>query len=437
MTPPPTPAATPEQSLPLPAVRAPVLAVMIVVLALLGAAQLALAWDEIRVKGMDFQQDYLAAQRLRAGESLFTPFTPAEVAALGVDEALGTGMRQNAHPPFAILVAAPLTLLPFPAAALVWTLGCAAALLAVGWLIVRELGLPLRGPWLAVALLLLPSWYPVWLHMHLGQWTIPLLALIAGAWLCLRRGRDGRAGVLIALAALIKVYPLLLLGYALWRGRWRMAAAGGATILALVLGHSLVAPRDYVEYATQVAGATDAAWRVNPRNASLSTVSARLFAGSDEAPALIDLPAAEQPARLAVYGLAAGAFGVALWRARPRRDLTGEFAALICAMALFSPLSWEHAIVLMLLPLGYVWMRGRAVGVRALGLPVALAAAALAISCYPAEPVLMHVKALYLPGPMPALINLHAPGLAALLCAAAATLLALQRAQGEAPAAAS
>lgn len=395
-------------------------------LALLAAVQLLLAWDEVRLKGMDLQQDYIAAQRLLAGESLFTEFSAAEVSALGVREELGTGMRRNVHPPLAVLLVAPLTLLPFSAAALIWTLGGAALLLATAWRIIDELGLPLRGPWRAIALLLLLSWYPVWLHMHLGQWTIPLLALLVGAWICLRRGRDGLAGVLIGLAALIKLYPLLLFGYALWRGRWRMAAAGAATVALLVLAQAALAPRHYVEFVAEVVAATDETWRVSPRNASLSTISARLFAGSEEVRPLIDLPAAEQPARAAIYALAAALFAAALWRARPRRDLTGEIAALICAMALFSPLSWEHAIILMLLPLGYVWARARELGPGRLRLPVALAGLALALSFYAAEPTLLAVQAAYAPGPMPAWMGLHAPGLVVLVCAAAATLLALQ-----------
>lgn len=422
----PTPAAG-ERAAAAPIVRAPILRLLTVAIALLAAAQLWLAWDEIRIGGMDFQQDYIAAQRLLAGESLFTPFSRAEVAALGGREELGFGMRQNAHPPFAVLLVVPLTLLPFWAAALVWTLGSAALLALIVWRIADELDLPLRGLWRLLVPLLLLSWYPVWLHLHLGQWTILLTALVVEAWIALRRGRDGLAGALLGLAALIKLYPLLLFGYALWRWRWRALAAGAATVLALALAQTAIDPRHYAEYITQVAGSTDAAWRVSPRNASLSTISARLFAGSAEVRPLFDLPAAELPARAAVYALALAAFGHALWRGRRSPDLTGELAALICAMLLLSPLSWEHAIIMLLLPLGYVLARARADGLGRMRLPAALAGLAALLSFYPAEPALLSVIAAYHPDPAPAWLGLHAPGLVVLLCASAATLIALRR----------
>ena len=98
------------------------------VLCVLGVLQIGLAWGEIVSSGMDIQQDFIAAQRLRAGEDIYTPIAPAEVAALGVHEEYGVGMRLNVHPPLTALVFAPLTLLSFPAAALLWTLGSVALL---------------------------------------------------------------------------------------------------------------------------------------------------------------------------------------------------------------------------------------------------------------------------------------------------------------------
>lgn len=422
-----SPPAPPERAARAPIIRAPILRLLTATVALLAVAQLWLAWDEIRTGGMDFQQDYIAAQRLVAGDSLFTPFSREEVAALGGREELGFGMRQNAHPPFAVLLVVPLTLLPFWAAALLWTLGSAALLALIIWRVAGELGLPLRGMWRLLLPLLMLNWYPVWLHLHLGQWTILLTALVVEAWAALRRGRDGWAGALLGLAALIKLYPLLLFGYALWRGRWRALAAGAAAVLALVLAQTAIDPRHYAEYIGQVAGSTDATWRVSPRNASLSTVSARLFAGSDEVRPLIDLPAAELPARAALYALALAAFAAALWRRRRSPDLTGELAALVCAMLLLSPLTWEHTIIMLLLPFGYVLARARAEGLARMGLPAVLAGLALLLSFYPAEPVLLSAIARYHPEPAPAWLGLHAPGLLVLLSASAATLIALRR----------
>ena len=66
-----------------------------------------------------------------------------------------------------------------------------------------------------------------------------VLPLLVGAWWARVRERDGLVGVLLGLAAAIKIYPILLLP-ALWRpqhkqGRWQMPAAFAATVVACYL----------------------------------------------------------------------------------------------------------------------------------------------------------------------------------------------------------
>jgi hypothetical protein len=64
----------------------------------------------------------------------------------------------------------------------------------------------------------------------LGQPNLSLLTLLLGAFACLRLGRQAWAGVLVATAAAIKAFPVLALGYFLYRRMWR---ATSATVLAL------------------------------------------------------------------------------------------------------------------------------------------------------------------------------------------------------------
>ena len=67
-------------------VRPSIVWIMVAVLCVLGVLQIGLAWGEIVSSGMDIQQDFIAAHRLRAGEDIYPPIAPAEVAALGVHE---------------------------------------------------------------------------------------------------------------------------------------------------------------------------------------------------------------------------------------------------------------------------------------------------------------------------------------------------------------
>src|SRR5690349_3081761 len=103
-------------------VRPGLLRAFVVVLLLIGALQVGLAWSEIVSSGMDIQQDYVAGQRLLVGDDIYAPIKPAEVAALGVHEEYGVGMRLNVHPPLTALLFAPLTFLSFPIATLIWTI---------------------------------------------------------------------------------------------------------------------------------------------------------------------------------------------------------------------------------------------------------------------------------------------------------------------------
>ncbi len=51
---------------------------------------------------------------------------------------------------------------------------------------------------------------------------------------CLRRGRPITAGVLIAISAAIKAYPILAAGYLVYRRQWKAAAAMTAALAALM-----------------------------------------------------------------------------------------------------------------------------------------------------------------------------------------------------------
>jgi len=64
----------------------------------------------------------------------------------------------------------------------------------------------------------------------LGQPNLSLLTLLLGAFLCLQKKRDVWAGVLVATGAAIKAFPILALGYFIYRRRWKASAA---TVVAL------------------------------------------------------------------------------------------------------------------------------------------------------------------------------------------------------------
>jgi len=69
----------------------------------------------------------------------------------------------------------------------------------------------------------------------LGQPNLTLLTLLLAAFACLRLRREVPAGVLVATAAAIKAFPILALGYFLYRRMWRAAIAMVAVLLVWLL----------------------------------------------------------------------------------------------------------------------------------------------------------------------------------------------------------
>jgi alpha-1,2-mannosyltransferase len=310
---------------------------------------------------------------------------------------------------------------------LIWTIGSVAVLMGVIYLLVVELQLPLFGFWRWLVPLMALNWYPVWQHLHAGQFTILLFALIVGAWYCESRGHSWLAGFLLGFATLLKIYPILLLGYALLRGRWRVIGGAAATILVLVLLQAAVNPEQWVDYVLRVAPANAAEWMPFARNASLASVSMRLFVGSSEIRPLFDAPQFELPTRIILYCIALGVLAALFWRLRKRPDLTGEYCLGLSAIALLSPISWDHSAIFLLMPFAYIWQQAHMRPGRWRRDPLAWMGLALLLSMFPAEVVFANLKRAYQLQQMPPIVHLHATGVAVLLCGFAAIVLTLWR----------
>jgi hypothetical protein len=69
----------------------------------------------------------------------------------------------------------------------------------------------------------------------LGQPNLLLLAFMLGAFACLRRGRKWSAGALIALASAIKAFPVLAVGYLIYRRHWQATLSSLVFLLLLLV----------------------------------------------------------------------------------------------------------------------------------------------------------------------------------------------------------
>jgi hypothetical protein len=294
----------------------------------------------------DFFQDWLAARRLVTGQPLYDPLA-LEAPTIGIPG--GFQVVHSPHPPTSALVALPLAALPYRAALLTWNLLNLGLLAGTLWLIARELRWPIRRPALLVATAALMAWVPLWEQVEHGQMGLLLLALLTVAWRELRRGRDTVAGAALAVAAALKIFPAVLLGYVVLRRRPRAVLAALATlaVIAAVLTAS-AGPRVWVDY-VQLGMPELARWRAHWANASLTGFAYHLFQPDERT-----LPLLRAPMLASATVVLTTIITIAIATRRALRDEPGvdrSFALALTAALLVSVVTWQHYFVMLLLPL--------------------------------------------------------------------------------------
>ena len=312
------------------------------------------------------------------------------------------------YPPFFALVLAPLTSLGLVAAARIWLLVVHAAFLVALALVLRinpELSRSGRRLFLLASF----SFMPVYLNLKFQQVaTVWLLLLTATLWAALRR-RAGLGGIFIAAAASLKVSPIFLILLFARLGRWRIAVLGSLTLLAVTVISMLAAPGSWQFFTVVLPriGLGTANWD----NGSIDGLVSRLV---ELDPGLFG-GATQTVAKAAIVGAAVIVIGITLWYARPLGEpawaLRLGVAALITSLLIVSSVTWQHHLVTLLLPVATAaaWITVRRPGAR-----YAWGLAAAYIMCWTDRRAF----------PLPADLQVHTPGQAALVLAGTSVKLA-------------
>lgn len=260
------------------------------------------------------------------------------------------------YPPFAAVVFQPLHLLPFGVLSFVWQIGIIAALYGVSWLTLRLLnrsGHSLAMLWTAV-----------------GIWTEPLrstfdygqvnVILVLAVLYAVYSTRWWLSGLLVGLAAGVKLTPAIAGLYFLGAKRWGAAVFSGVVFFATV-GVSLLLLGDQARfYFTDLLGD---AGRIGPIGTSFN----QSWRGGVSR--ILGYDAGYGPAVLAALAVTA-VLAVLAWRAiGGASDRLGAILVVQLFGLLLSPISWTHHWV-WLIPL-MMWLlhgplRSRA-GARILG----------------------------------------------------------------------
>ena len=284
----------------------------------------------------DFTWYYLPALALRSGIDPYTTDLRPFAQRLGFD----TDMVVAHDTPTLLLMFEPLSRFNVETAYWIWI---AIKLLAFAFalvLLLRKLSFAAAMTFVAAAII----YEPVSVELYLSQTQLLILCLLALTLWSLETGRERSAGLLLALSALLRAYPLVMAGYLVMRRRWLalqylifgLAVGGFATLL-------LVPPSLHWVRAVLVFG--DAGFRSSYTNVSLSATVWRLLT--------LDGARVWRGVEIPIVLVELGLLAMSLRAVRSAERERG-FGLWVVTAVLLSPVAWIHYMVLLLVPFSQI-----------------------------------------------------------------------------------
>ena len=226
---------------------------------------------------------------------------------------------------------------------LLFSLVAIASLLGTVWLLQKGLGSPASPRFLAALTLGLLGWFPFWMVLRNGQLGCVLTFLMVLAWYLLRSERNVTAGLCLGLATALKLFPGLLIVYLLIRRRRAFWPAAIAAAFFLVASFGLVGWQNTMDY-TRVSHMVQEHYKDYPANLSLTSVFLALT------------PGLELKLHISMI-LSAACLCLLAWTvSRKSSDAAGvltfdlEYAMFMVLLPVLSPVSWDHYLVVLALP---------------------------------------------------------------------------------------
>ncbi len=305
----------------------------------------------IRIEHIDLDVYRLGARMALERRDLYGPLP-----------AVGPGIDlQFTYPPIAAVLLAPLAVLPLALDGLVSIALTVTMLVLVLRTVLRAAGLAERAVLNRSVLIALPAVLildPVRVTLADGQIDVALMGLVVWDTLGggLRVGRSRPRGLLVGLAAAVKLTPLVFVLYFLARRERRAAATALAAFGAFTALGFMLAPGDSAHYWRHAVFETD-------------RIGSAWYAANQSVRAVLTRFGLTGSALTLVWVLAAVAVVALAWTAMRR---PGKFSApgalIINALAelLISPISWTHLWVWIVPGLAVVHAAGERTGRRPL-----------------------------------------------------------------------
>jgi hypothetical protein len=313
-----------------------------------------------RDKPLDFYVYYMAAGAFLRGQNAYeiadrNPSDPAWDN-LAAEMGVTNYTRPYRYPPLTAELVAPLTALPPRAAASLWLALSAIAAIVAAWWLALSLESSYRWP-LALGGLLF--FVPPLTTLHAGQINLFLLTSLAFALWAFTRRKPIWLGVGLGIGVSLKVIPLALVGYLLWRRQWC-----ALLVAVLVVGVLLLAAVPLIGWDGLASYGRSAILLgepgrlfAQPANQTFNAFFARLLTQHPHGWALSYDPGLaywlSQVCSLAlIVATVAVCWPVGGGRGSEsvRRFFPLEFALIVTALQLITPFAWYHQLVLLLIP---------------------------------------------------------------------------------------
>jgi hypothetical protein len=309
-----------------------------------------IGYQYARDKLYHFNLYYIAAQGFLRGVDVYSlaqgygGTNAAQWKALAEESGVVHYAPPYRYPPLTAQLVLPLTFLSPRVAGMVWITLTAAAFVAAAWLLGRSTQAA-QGPALAYGLLLISV--PALATMNAGQVNGLVLAAVCLGFYSIAMKRWTAAGLGMAVAALLKLFPVALVLYLPWRrlGRASIAAflAIGILLLSapLVLGSGTL--RAYAE--SFLAMAEPGTVFTSGANQSLSGFWGRLLGDGVSSGSIYTV-------YLISAAIVVGCTVASLWPpGAVGSRWQAEVGLVLCALQLILPYTWYHQLALLLVPL--------------------------------------------------------------------------------------
>jgi hypothetical protein len=293
-----------------------------------------------RARKPDFIIYFVWAWALRHGAS---PYVAANVKLVG--NTLGVPYLVANYPPLFILLFEPMTLLDPVAALWLWQ-GVNIFLLAA-CLLLWSREFRGRKSELVIAGSLAVLYGPLSVNLFWAQTQVPLLLLLILALRWARLRKDWICGAALAMAGLIKLYPMFVLGYFIMLRRWRVVTSTLLVCLSAIFASiALLGLEPNVQFLHHVGYLG----LEHPAAISLLAIISRTFSlfvdGRPDATLTLASVATTAVVIVGFVLVTVRATAVAAHSGREE----AAYGLWVAAAVLLCPISWVHHMVLLLIP---------------------------------------------------------------------------------------